>query len=43
MKGNDIIEVFYVKYFLVLFLFLWIEDCVEKVKDYNCGGVRYNI
>ncbi len=43
MKGNDIIEALYAKYLPVPFLSLWIEDCVEKAKDYNCGGgARYN-
>lgn len=42
MKGNDIIETLYAKYLPVPFMSLWIEDCVEKAKDYNCGGARYN-
>lgn len=42
MKGNDIIEALYAKYLPVPFLSLWIEDCVEKGKDYNAGGTRYN-
>ena len=42
MKGNDIIEALYAKYLPVPFLSLWIEDCVEKAKDYNAGGARYN-
>jgi formate C-acetyltransferase len=41
-KGNDIIEALYAKYLPVPFLSLWIEDCVEKMKDYNLGGARYN-
>lgn len=42
MKGNDIIESIFAKHFPVPFLSLWIEDCVEKAKDYNSGGTRYN-
>jgi len=41
-RGNDIIEALYAKYLPVPFLSLWIEDCVEKAKDYNAGGARYN-
>lgn len=42
MKGNDIIESIFAKHFPVPFLSLWIEDCVEKAKDYNSGGAKYN-
>lgn len=42
MKGNDIIEALYAHYFPVPFLSLWIEDCVQKAKDYNAGGAKYN-
>lgn len=42
MKGNDIIENLYAKLLPVPFMSLWIEDCVEKAKDYNAGGARYN-
>ncbi|HQC88822.1 MAG TPA: glycyl radical protein [Acetomicrobium sp.] len=42
MKGNDIIESIFAKHFPVPFMSLWICDCVEKAKDYNCGGTRYN-
>jgi len=40
--GNDIVEALYAKYLSVPFLSLWIEECVEKAKDYNAGGARYN-
>ena len=42
MKGNDIIESIFAKHFPVPFMSLWICDCEEKAKDYNCGGTRYN-
>jgi len=42
MKGNDIIESVFAKHFPVPFMSLWLCDCVEKAKDYNCGGTRYN-
>jgi formate C-acetyltransferase len=42
MKGNDIIESIFAKHFPVPFMSLWLCDCVEKAKDYNCGGTRYN-
>lgn len=42
MKGNDIIEELYAKYLPVPFESLWLDDCVEKAKDYNAGGTRYN-
>ena len=42
IRGNDVIEALYAKYLPVPFLSLWIEDCVEKAKDYNAGGARYN-
>jgi formate C-acetyltransferase len=41
-QGNDIIEEIYATEFPVPFLSLWIEDCVDKLKDYNAGGARYN-
>ena len=41
-RGNDIIEALYAKYLPIPFLSLWIENCVEKAKDYNAGGARYN-
>jgi len=42
MKGNDIVEELYAKYLPVPFESLWLDDCVEKAKDYNTGGTRYN-
>lgn len=42
MSGNEIIEEIYSRKFPVPFMSLWIEDCVEKARDYNSGGARYN-
>lgn len=42
IRGNDIIEKLYAEELPVPFLSLWIESCVEKAKDYNEGGSRYN-
>jgi len=42
IRGNEIIEEIYSRKFPVPFMSLWIEDCVEKAKDYNSGGARYN-
>ncbi len=40
--GNNIIERLYAKYIPQPFLSLLIDDCIEKGKDYNNGGPRYN-
>jgi len=42
IRGNDVIERLYAKSLPVPFLSLWIEDCIEKGRDYNAGGARYN-
>jgi len=42
MEGNEIIERIFADNIPVPFLSLWIDDCVEKALDYNCGGARYN-
>ncbi len=42
IRGNDVIEKIYHEKLPVPFLSLWIEDCVDSGKDYNCGGARYN-
>jgi len=42
IKGNDIIERLYAEQLPVPFLSLLIADCIEKGKDYNDGGARYN-
>lgn len=42
IKGNRIISRIYAKYMPVPFLSLLIDDCIQKGKDYNNGGARYN-
>jgi formate C-acetyltransferase len=42
MRGNNIIEGLYARYLPVPFLSLITDDCIEKGKDYNAGGARYN-
>lgn len=41
-EGNDRIEKIYHDELPVPFLSLWIQDCVDRGKDYNSGGARYN-
>lgn len=42
IRGNNIIERLYAEYLPAPFLSLLISDCIEKGKDYNDGGARYN-
>lgn len=42
LTGNNIIERIFMKYMLVPFLSVLIEDCIRNGKDYMCGGARYN-
>ena len=42
IQGNNIIERLNAKYMPVPFLSLLIDDCIEKGRDYNDGGARYN-
>jgi pyruvate-formate lyase len=42
LEGNNIIERLYAEHMPVPFLSVLIDDCVEKGKDYNDGGARYN-
>jgi len=42
LKGNNIIERLYATYMPAPFLSIIISDCIEKGKDYNAGGARYN-
>lgn len=42
IAGNNIIEKIFAKYMPVPFLSIIMDDCIEKAKDYNCGGARYN-
>ncbi|MBI9084693.1 MAG: glycyl radical protein [Desulfobacterales bacterium] len=40
--GNNTIERINAKYMPVPFLSLLIDDCIQRGKDYNDGGARYN-
>jgi len=42
IRGNNIIERLYATYMPAPFLSIIISDCIEKGKDYNAGGARYN-
>ncbi|MDQ1354816.1 MAG: trans-4-hydroxy-L-proline dehydratase, partial [Acidobacteriota bacterium] len=42
IKGNNIISRIYARYMPAPFLSLLIDDCIQKGKDYNNGGARYN-
>jgi len=42
IRGNNIIERLYAAYIPAPFLSIIISDCIEKGKDYNAGGARYN-
>jgi len=42
LKGNNVIERLYAEHMPVPFLSVLIDDCIEKGKDYNNGGARYN-
>ncbi len=42
IKGNLIIERIYAEYMPAPFLSILIDDCINKGKDYNAGGARYN-
>jgi formate C-acetyltransferase len=42
IRGNNIIERLYATYIPAPFLSIIISDCIEKGKDYNAGGARYN-
>ena len=42
MRGNAVIESLYARYMPAPFLSLLIDDCIEKGRDYNAGGARYN-
>jgi len=42
MQGNDLIEILFAEHMPVPYLSLWTDDCVEKARDYNAGGSRYN-
>jgi trans-4-hydroxy-L-proline dehydratase len=42
VRGSNVIERLYAEYMPVPFLSVLINDCIEKGKDYNDGGARYN-
>ena len=42
IKGSNIIDQVFAENVPVPFLSLLIDDCIEKGKDYNAGGARYN-
>jgi formate C-acetyltransferase len=42
IKGSNIIDQVFAENVPVPFLSLLIDDCIEKGKDYNTGGARYN-
>lgn len=42
IKGNNIIEKLWAEHLPAPFLSILIDDCIEKGKDYNNGGARYN-
>jgi len=42
IKGSNIIEALYAKYMPAPFLSVITNDCIDKGKDYNAGGARYN-
>ncbi|WP_425060213.1 Trans-4-hydroxy-L-proline dehydratase [Sporomusa carbonis] len=42
IRGNNIIEMLYAKYMPAPFMSIVVDDCIEKGKDYNAGGARYN-
>jgi formate C-acetyltransferase len=42
IKGNQIIEQLYATTMPAPFLSIIVSDCIEKGKDYNAGGARYN-
>ena len=42
IKGNNIIERLYAHYLPAPFLSLFIDDCLQRGRDYHNGGARYN-
>jgi formate C-acetyltransferase len=42
IRANNIIDRMYARYIPVPFLSLFIDDCIERGKDYHDGGARYN-
>ncbi|MFI3326576.1 MAG: trans-4-hydroxy-L-proline dehydratase [Clostridia bacterium] len=42
VQGSNVIEKIYANYMPVPFLSIITNDCIQKGKDYNAGGARYN-
>ncbi|MEP0767122.1 MAG: glycyl radical protein [Fimbriimonadia bacterium] len=42
VRGSNVIERLYAQRMPAPFLSVIIDDCIEKAKDYNAGGARYN-
>jgi formate C-acetyltransferase len=42
VRGSNVIEEIFARYMPVPFLSILTNDCIEKGKDYNAGGARYN-
>lgn len=42
VEGSNRIEAIYAKYMPAPFLSIITNDCIERGKDYNAGGARYN-
>ncbi len=42
VRGNNVIERLYAEYMPAPYLSLLVDDCIEKGRDYNAGGPRYN-
>lgn len=42
IRGNNVIDRLYAEYIPVPFLSLFIDDCIERGRDYHDGGARYN-
>ncbi len=42
VRGSNVIEKIYADYMPAPFLSIVTSDCIEKGKDYNAGGARYN-
>ena len=42
IRGNNVIERIFAEYMPTPFLSVVTNDCIQKGKDYNAGGARYN-
>ncbi len=42
IRGNNVIEKIFAEYMPTPFLSVVTNDCIQKGKDYNAGGARYN-